>query len=58
MFFMLTPKQDIFRTSLYLAIAATAFALALPAQAQGFSVIHTFSGGDAATSMARPSRAE
>src|SRR5580704_17619311 len=49
---LLTPEQTIFRTSLCVAMLTAAFALASPAQAQTFSVIHTFSGIDGANPVA------
>src|SRR5271168_1762200 len=44
MFSRLGPKS-VLRAGLRVAILATGFALALPAQAQTFSVLHNFSGG-------------
>ena len=52
MFSPLGPKQSILSASLCIAMLAAAFALALPAQAQTFSVIHTFSGGDGGNPVA------
>ena len=44
MFSPLGPNS-VLRTSLCVALLATAFALALPAQAQTFAVLHNFTGG-------------
>ena len=52
MFSPLGPKQSILSASVCIAMLAAAFALALPAQAQTFSVIHTFSGGDGGNPVA------
>ena len=42
---LLTPKQAIFRASLQITIIAALFALTLPANAQNFTVVHSFTGG-------------